>query len=106
MLTEHIGLDIGPKTIKVFKKEINKARTLVWNGPMGAFEFKNFAKGTKKIAEAIASSNAKTIVGGGDTLIIIKKLKLGKRLSFVSTGGGAMLEYLAGKPLPGIKALH
>jgi phosphoglycerate kinase len=95
--------DIGPDTIELYREYIRKAKTIVWNGPMGLFEKKPFSVGTNEIAKAIAIANAKTVIGGGDTINAIKKLKLEKKYDFISTGGGAMLHYLEGKPLPGIK---
>lgn len=102
---EDIIFDIGPKTAKLFGEIIKEAKMIVWNGPMGYFEKKEFSRGTIAIARAIVSAKAFSIVGGGDTAIILRKLGLLGRYSFVSTGGGAMLEYLAGKRLPGIEAL-
>ena len=101
-----IGVDIGPETIKKYKKMIAKAKTMIWNGPMGVFELSEFAKGTNEIAKALAKSKAVTIVGGGDSASAIAKLKLEKKMTHVSTGGGASLEFLEGKKLPAIKALE
>lgn len=103
------GLDIGPKTIELFKNEVLKAKTIVWNGPMGVFEFDNFAKGTNAIAGALAEATKKgaaTIIGGGDSAAAIKKAGLEDAVSHVSTGGGASLEFLEGKLLPGVEALN
>lgn len=98
--------DIGPKTERRYAAEIARARTLIWNGPMGLFEDARFAKGSYALARAVANNRrAFSVVGGGETVAVIRKLKLEKKISFVSTGGGAMLEYLAGKKLPGIEAL-
>jgi len=102
------GLDIGPKTIELFKSYIEKSKTVVWNGPMGVFEFDNFAKGTFETARALAEATEKgvtTIVGGGDSAAAISKSNLEDKVSHVSTGGGASLEFLEGKELPGVKAL-
>ncbi len=99
-------LDIGPKTEKLFSSYIKKAKTIVWNGPLGAFEKKGFEKGTKAIIKAIASSRAFSLVGGGETIVLLEKMKLEKKISFISTGGGAMLEFLSGCKLPGLKALE
>jgi phosphoglycerate kinase len=102
------GLDIGPESIKLFSEEISKAKSIIWNGPMGVFEFDNFATGTNAIAQAVAdatSQGAFSLIGGGDSVAAIAKNGLEDAVSFVSTGGGAMLEYLEGKVLPGIAAI-
>lgn len=103
------GLDIGPETIKLFKEELEKAKTVVWNGPMGVFEMTNFAKGTMAVAQALADATkngATTVVGGGDSASAIAQAGLDKAVSHVSTGGGASLEFLEGKALPGVAALN
>lgn len=103
------GVDIGPETIRIFAEEIKKAKTVVWNGPMGVFEMSNFAKGTNAIAHAMADATkagAVTIVGGGDSASAIAQAGLDKQVSHVSTGGGASLEFLEGKVLPGVAALN
>ncbi len=99
------GIDIGDLAIEEFCSEIALARTIVWNGPMGVFELDSFEKGTKAVAQAVADSEALTIVGGGDSVTAVKKYNLGDSMSFISTGGGASLELLEGKELPGVAAL-
>jgi len=99
------GLDIGDAAIAEFSAEIAKSKTIVWNGPMGVFEMKSFEQGTKSIAQAVASSDALSIVGGGDSVTAVKKFGLENEVSFISTGGGASLELLEGKDLPGVAAL-
>ncbi len=100
------ALDIGPETVKLFGKVINKAQTIFWNGPMGVSEMKDFAWGTEEIARILASSKATTIVGGGDTIAALEKVGLKDKMSYISTGGGASLELLEGKGLSGIEALN
>eukprot|EP00548_Thalassiothrix_antarctica_P000460 CAMPEP_0194131052 /NCGR_PEP_ID=MMETSP0152-20130528/1899_1 /TAXON_ID=1049557 /ORGANISM="Thalassiothrix antarctica, Strain L6-D1" /LENGTH=436 /DNA_ID=CAMNT_0038825709 /DNA_START=65 /DNA_END=1375 /DNA_ORIENTATION=+ len=106
---EWMGLDIGPESIEAFGKEIAEANTMVWNGPMGVFEMENFAAGTNQVAQMLAKAtqerNAVTIVGGGDSVAAINKAGLGDKVSHISTGGGASLELLEGKELPGVAAL-
>jgi 3-phosphoglycerate kinase len=99
------GIDIGDQAIEEFCAEVGRAKTIIWNGPMGVFELKSFEKGTKEVAQAIAEVDALTIVGGGDSVTAVKKYNLDDAMSFISTGGGASLELLEGKELPGVAAL-
>ena len=104
----YMGLDIGEKTISQFSEVVLNSSTVLWNGPMGVFEMENFSHGTKAVAEALAKATQKgayTLVGGGDSVAAINKYSLADKVSYVSTGGGAMLEYLEGKVLPGIAAI-
>ena len=100
-----MGLDIGPKTIELFSNAVKDAKTVVWNGPMGVFEMSNFAKGTNSIASVLADIDATTIIGGGDSVAAVNQAGLGDKMSHISTGGGASLEFLEGKDLPGIVAI-
>ena len=111
VVTEHIpdgwiGLDIGPRTVKKFENAVKNARTILWNGPVGYFELKPFSKGTTQMAKFIARLNTTSVIGGGDTAAAINALGLADKMSHISTGGGASLEYLEGKELPGIAALQ
>ncbi len=100
------GVDIGPQTIERYKKEIAAAKTIIWNGPMGIFEVPEFSKGTFGVAQAVADNkNCTSIIGGGDSAKALKKAGLDKQVTFVSTGGGASLEFLEGRELPGVAAL-
>lgn len=100
-----MGLDIGPKSCEIFANEVKNAKTVVWNGPMGVFENPTFAKGTIAVAKALADSDATTIIGGGDSAAAVNTLGFGDKMSHISTGGGASLEFLEGKELPGIAAM-
>ena len=99
------AVDIGRATIALFEDEIAKAKTILWNGPVGIFEIPDFAKGTIAIAQAMADSKAVTIIGGGDSVTAVKQVGLADKMTFISTGGGASLELLEGKELPGVAAL-
>jgi phosphoglycerate kinase len=101
-----IGMDVGPKTLEVVGKELAAAASIVWNGPMGVFEFENFANGTKEVAQMVADCKGTTVVGGGDSVAAVNKFGFADRIDHVSTGGGASLEFLEGRVLPGIKALE
>ena len=100
------GMDIGPKTIELFKQTILSAKTVVWNGPMGVFEMPNFAKGTIAVAQMVADADATTIIGGGDSAAAVEQLGFADKMSHISTGGGASLEFLEGLELPGIACLE
>ncbi len=103
---EYQGMDIGKRTAKIFKKEIKNAKTIVWNGPMGVYEFKKFQAGTKAIAKAVAKSSAVSVIGGGDSVAAIRELGFADKVTHLSTGGGATLKFLEGSPLPGVDMLE
>lgn len=100
-----MGMDIGPKTVEAYASEIKNAKTVVWNGPMGVFEFSNFENGTKEVAKAVAGSGSVSIIGGGDSAAAVEQLGFADKITHISTGGGASLEFLEGKVLPGIDVL-
>ena len=102
---EWIGVDIGPSTCKNFEQKISSAKTIFWNGPLGIFEIVDFSQGTLNIAKAVSESQAMTIVGGGDSIAALSKAGVTEKISHISTGGGASLEFLSGKKLPGLDAL-
>ena len=102
---DRLGVDIGPDTIKAYEKAIADARTVVWNGPMGVFEIDAFAQGTIAVAQAVAAVKGTTIIGGGDSIAAVKKAAVADRITHISTGGGASLEFLGGRTLPGVEAL-
>jgi phosphoglycerate kinase len=98
-------MDVGPKTLEIYKRELNGAKLIVWNGPVGVFEMPRFAEGTFALARMLAESGATTVIGGGDSASAVKKAGVAKQMTHVSTGGGASLEFLEGKELPGVAAL-
>ena len=101
-----MGMDIGPKSVEAFGKVIREAGTVVWNGPMGVFEMDNFAAGTKQVAQAVADCQGVTVIGGGDSAAAVEKFGFADKMTHISTGGGASLEFLEGKKLPGVEVLE
>ena len=101
-----MALDIGPASVAAYRNEIRKAKTIVWNGPMGCFEMEPFAKATTEICAAVAESGAISIIGGGDSVAAVNQSGLAAKMSHISTGGGASLEFLEGKALPGVEAIQ
>ncbi len=101
-----MGMDIGPRTVQLYREALKNVKTVVWNGPMGVFEMPNFAGGTRAVAEILAESQAITIIGGGDSAAAVEQFGLAEKMSHISTGGGASLEFLEGKTLPGIAVIE
>ena len=100
------GLDIGPETAELYAEVIEESKLIIWNGPMGVFEMEPFAGGTKRVAQAMAETEGYTIIGGGDSAAAVEKFDVGDKMDHISTGGGASLEFMEGKDLPGVSALN